>query len=177
MTEITITVPTKVELSTIRIWFELDDYLSVTLKDANRKRLAEIEESARPAFLTNAFHKSGNLVFDIDPKGVIRNWRPFSAEALEADMPGGGEATTIHLFSKVRDCFAYQFLDGEGRVFVDCQGDYVPGFMPRDHYGDYVDLEIENATGKILDWNARDKDFQAATEGDYARVCWPPKAS
>ncbi len=29
---------------------------------------------------------------------------------------------------------------------------YVPDFMPGEHYGDYVILEIEVATGKILNW-------------------------
>lgn len=31
---------------------------------------------------------------------------------------------------------------------------YVPDFMPDEHYGDYVILKIEVATGKILNWRA-----------------------
>jgi len=29
---------------------------------------------------------------------------------------------------------------------------YVPDFMPGKHYGDYIILEIDAATGKILNW-------------------------
>jgi len=176
MTEVTLNVPTKIDLHTIRIWFERDDYLSVTLKDENGKKLAEIEEDASPAFLTSAFLKGKDLVFDIDPvTGIIRNWQPIQADALEADMPGGGTAKSIHLFSKVRDGFCYRFLTAEGGAFVECISDYVPGFMPRDHYGDYVDLEIENATGKILDWHVDEDDYQKASEGQYVKVFWPAK--
>lgn len=176
MTEITLSVPTKIDLHTIRIWFERDDYLSVTLNDANGKKLAEIDEDASPAFLTSAFLKGKDLVFDIDPaSGTIRNWQPFTAEAMEADMPGGGEAKSIHLFSKVRDGFCYRFLTADGGAFVECISDYVPGFMPRQHYGDYVDLEIDNPTGKILDWNAGDEDYQEVTDGQYVKIFWPAK--
>lgn len=31
---------------------------------------------------------------------------------------------------------------------------YVPYFFPGQHYGDYVELNIELATGKILNWKA-----------------------
>lgn len=31
---------------------------------------------------------------------------------------------------------------------------YVPSFMPGQHYGDYIDLEIDVKTGKILNWNS-----------------------
>ena len=29
---------------------------------------------------------------------------------------------------------------------------YVPDFFPEDHYGDYVELEIDIDTGMILNW-------------------------
>jgi len=31
---------------------------------------------------------------------------------------------------------------------------YVPGFMPGEHYGDYIELDIDVKTGKILNWTA-----------------------
>jgi len=30
---------------------------------------------------------------------------------------------------------------------------YVPDFMPEQHYGDYIELDIDIATGKIVNWN------------------------
>jgi hypothetical protein len=30
---------------------------------------------------------------------------------------------------------------------------YVPDFMPGNHWGDYVELDIDLKTGKILNWN------------------------
>ena len=29
---------------------------------------------------------------------------------------------------------------------------YVPDFMPEDHFGDYIELEIDIDTGMILNW-------------------------
>ena len=30
--------------------------------------------------------------------------------------------------------------------------EYVPGFFPTEHFGDYLDLTIDIETGKILNW-------------------------
>jgi len=30
----------------------------------------------------------------------------------------------------------------------------VPGFFPNEHYGDYVELDIDVATGRIINWVA-----------------------
>ena len=35
---------------------------------------------------------------------------------------------------------------------------YVPDFFPGKHYGDYVQLEIDADTGKILNWKAPTKE-------------------
>jgi hypothetical protein len=29
---------------------------------------------------------------------------------------------------------------------------YVPDFMPNEHYGDYIHIEIDVETGRIVDW-------------------------
>jgi len=47
-------------------------------------------------------------------------------------------------------CFA-QLQDKEGKVLAESDG-YVPDFMPGNHYGDYVELEIDTETGLILNW-------------------------
>ena len=34
---------------------------------------------------------------------------------------------------------------------------YVPSIMPGEHYGDYIEIDIEVATGKILNWKVPSK--------------------
>jgi len=59
--------------------------------------------------------------------------------------------TTLEITAKCSDlCGVTAKGIGNGVI---AEGDgYVPGFMPDEHYGDYVMLEIEVATGKILNW-------------------------
>mgnify|MGYP001598131419 CR=1 FL=1 len=52
---------------------------------------------------------------------------------------------------KVSDGFRALLLDEAGNTMADYIG-YVPDFMPGEHYGDYVELEIDIETGKILNW-------------------------
>lgn len=61
-------------------------------------------------------------------------------------------ATTLKLHLKVRDEFSAQLVDDRGEVIHDQEDGYVPSFMPGDHYGDYVILDIDLETGKILNW-------------------------
>jgi len=60
------------------------------------------------------------------------------------------EPKTIHIFLKVSDQFYCKILDGD--TMLKEHDGYVPDFMPGDHYGDYVDLEIDLATGQVLNW-------------------------
>lgn len=60
-------------------------------------------------------------------------------------------ATTLSICLKVSDCFNATLKDAEGEVLKEHEG-YVPGFMPGEHYGDYVMLEIEIDTGQITNW-------------------------
>lgn len=39
----------------------------------------------------------------------------------------------------------------DGKVTATHDG-YVPGFMPEEHYGDYLELDIDIDTGMILNW-------------------------
>lgn len=61
-------------------------------------------------------------------------------------------AKTLKLTLKVRDEFSYQILDNDGKTVVDKDGCYVPDFMPGEHYGDYVLLDIDMETGQITNW-------------------------
>ncbi len=52
-------------------------------------------------------------------------------------------------------CFT-MIQDKNGTILAENNG-YVPDFMPDEHYGDYVMLEIDVKTGKILNWTATEK--------------------
>lgn len=41
-----------------------------------------------------------------------------------------------------------------GKLISEYDG-YVPDFMPGEHYGDFVELEIDPETGTILNWQPR----------------------
>jgi hypothetical protein len=56
------------------------------------------------------------------------------------------KAKVISISAKCSDLFSASLDDG--RVY----DGYVPKFFPGQHYGDYVELEIELETGRILNW-------------------------
>ena len=58
---------------------------------------------------------------------------------------------TLSLYLKVRDEFTAGFVDGDGNEVLSYEG-YVPDFMPGEHYGDYVILDIDIETGMIKNW-------------------------
>lgn len=58
---------------------------------------------------------------------------------------------TIEISAKCRDCFYISAHDADGKNVAEGDG-YVPDFMPGEHYGDYVQLTIDVATGRIIDW-------------------------
>lgn len=62
------------------------------------------------------------------------------------------EAKTLAIHLKVRDEFCAEVLDQDGARLGGQDDGYVPGFMPGDHYGDYVILNIDIDTGQITNW-------------------------
>lgn len=54
---------------------------------------------------------------------------------------------------KVVDGFEGAIYDQDGQQIGEDYEGYVPGFMPGEHYGDYLILNIDLETGKILNWN------------------------
>lgn len=62
------------------------------------------------------------------------------------------QAKTLKIYMKVSDRFSASLVDQDGAEIHDQEDGYVPGFMPGEHYGDYVILDIELDTGKILNW-------------------------
>jgi len=60
----------------------------------------------------------------------------------------------VHL--KVSDCFDAILEDEDGNELKD-YSDYVPNFMPGQHFGDYVILDIDIDTGQITNWEKPSK--------------------
>lgn len=57
---------------------------------------------------------------------------------------------TIQICAKCSDLCSVTLLD-QGDEIASKDG-YVPDFMPGEHYGDYIMLDIDSDTGKILNW-------------------------
>lgn len=62
------------------------------------------------------------------------------------------DAKTLQIHCKVRDDFTASLVDAGGNVIHDQEDGYVPGFMPGEHYGDYVILDVDIETGQITNW-------------------------
>lgn len=70
---------------------------------------------------------------------------------LNIQKPVQVVAKVLSLHLKVCDEFTATLKDDRGETLLDYEG-YVPGFMPGEHFGDYVQLDIDIDTGKILNW-------------------------
>lgn len=57
----------------------------------------------------------------------------------------------IEISAKCSDLFSMGIVDKAGNTNW-CYDGYVPGFFPDQHFGDYVMLRIDVATGKIINW-------------------------
>lgn len=62
------------------------------------------------------------------------------------------EAKVLKIHCKVCDNFTASLVDQNGDEIHDQEDGYVPGFMPGQHYGDYIILDIDLDTGKVLNW-------------------------
>lgn len=74
--------------------------------------------------------------------------------------------TIMRINLKVSDQF-FATLEQDGAEIGTYNG-YVPTFMPGEHWGDYVELDIDVATGRIVNWNVPNatelkKTFKQAT--------------
>jgi len=58
----------------------------------------------------------------------------------------------VNITAKCSDMFGATLKDDNGKRLGEYDG-YVPDWMPGNHFGDYVELDIDVATGKILNWN------------------------
>lgn len=61
------------------------------------------------------------------------------------------KAKIIRINAKCSDMFSADVIDETGKLLKEYNG-YVPRFFPGQHFGDYIELDIELETGKILNW-------------------------
>ena len=59
------------------------------------------------------------------------------------------EAKTLAIYCKVCDNFTAALKDQFGNEIHDQEDGYVPDFMPGQHYGDYLILDIDLDTGAV----------------------------
>lgn len=69
------------------------------------------------------------------------------------------EAVTIKVYAKPCDSGGYTLLDAKGETIAEDDG-YVPPFFPGENYGDYLILDIDMKTGRILNWAPAQIDVQ-----------------
>lgn len=67
-------------------------------------------------------------------------------------VPVVAKELRIHL--NVSDMFSAGIYDESGKELGGQDDGYVPDFMPGDHYGDYVILNIDLDTGLVTNWKA-----------------------
>lgn len=58
---------------------------------------------------------------------------------------------TLSISAKCSDCCVAALIDENGAEVFENDG-YVPDFMPGEHFGDYVMLDIDLETGQIKNW-------------------------
>jgi hypothetical protein len=61
------------------------------------------------------------------------------------------DVNRIYISAKCSDLCYAELKTDKGQVVASHDG-YVPALMPGEHYGDYVELEIDLETGVILNW-------------------------
>ncbi len=62
------------------------------------------------------------------------------------------QAKELRIYCKVVDNFTASLHDQDGAEICCQQDGYVPSFMPGQHYGDYVILNIDIDTGQVTNW-------------------------
>jgi hypothetical protein len=62
----------------------------------------------------------------------------------------------LRVFAKCSDMFTATLIDRNGETLKEHDG-YVPSMMPGEHFGKYVEIDIDIATGQILNWKKPSK--------------------
>ena len=77
---------------------------------------------------------------------------------------------TISISAKCSDMFSATLHNEQGNNVGEYHG-YVPKWMPGEHYGDYVELDIDVDTGKILNWKTPSEEDLAETFNAEEEEC------
>lgn len=81
--------------------------------------------------------------------------------------------TVLSICAKCSDLYSHVLKRKDGKE-VEYSG-YVPSFMPGEHYGDYIMLDIDVYTGKILNWKkwkkGKAKNIKAKSMPKYTDFC------
>ena len=64
-------------------------------------------------------------------------------------------ARILRICGKTTDLFSAQLIE-DGKETAKHDG-YVPDFMPEQHYGDYIELDIDIDSGMITNWKTPTK--------------------
>ena len=64
----------------------------------------------------------------------------------------------ISISAKCSDLCYASLWDEQGNQLGEDHDGYVPKWMPGEHYGDYVMLDIDLETGRIVDWKVPSQD-------------------
>lgn len=62
-----------------------------------------------------------------------------------------GKKTVLSINAKCSDLYSHTIYKRDGSIYRQYDG-YVPSFMPDEHFGDYLMLDIDPYTGLILNW-------------------------
>lgn len=72
---------------------------------------------------------------------------------IEINEKKSHKLKTIKIHMKVCDQFSYEMVNDCGHTIHEQEDGYVPSFMPGNHYGDYLILDIDAESGLITNWN------------------------
>jgi hypothetical protein len=71
---------------------------------------------------------------------------------ISVSKPQSVDAKELRIYMKVCDTFCASLHAADGIEICGQEDGYVPGFMPGQHYGDYLILNIDIETGQITNW-------------------------
>ena len=77
--------------------------------------------------------------------------------AIRVNKPMDVDAKVVKVCAKVCDAGCYELVTSTGDTLRDHDG-YVPAFFPGEHHGDYLLLDIDIETGRILNWQPPTRD-------------------
>jgi len=152
---------------TIYISAQCCDRFSMSVMDADWQEIANYDGYV-PSFMPNRGGYGDYVQMEITIEtGVILDWENPIGDSEFDDILRDGRRVprTISICAPCSDRFDMSVIDTNGKCIANYDG-YVPSFIPNS-YGDYVDMNIDIETGRILNWRnpIRDRKFIAIARG------------